>query len=77
MHFQLYFIVKSIIIKLLCKLEENLKQNNQKPPHEKTATIVGQKQSHYPLSNIPISLRNLLSQEKDWNNRKTKLFYMK
>ena len=30
MHFQLYFIV---IIKLLCKLEANLKQNNQRSPH--------------------------------------------
>ena len=59
MHFQLYFIVK-----LLCKLEEKLKQNNQKPPHWKTPLWWAKSKGTIYPSNIPVSLRNLLSQEK-------------
>ena len=58
------------IIKFIYKLEKNFKQNNQKPPDSGTLWWAKIKDtiSRY---NIPISLRKLLSQEKDWNNVKT------
>ena len=70
MHFQLaIFYCK--IMKLLCKLEDDLKQNTEAPTLENPSTIWWAKSKDTICPpNIPVSLRNWLSQEKDWSKNK-------
>ena len=59
-------------MKMLYKVEENLKQNNQKPQHGKTPLWWTKSKDTICPSKIPVSLRLSLSPKKRLEHQKNK-----